>query len=61
MTNGETSRASVQTNIHQTRHGLLPVRISLIFLDRFPLPAMFCLFGRKDATRLTTDRDAGAL
>ena len=47
MTNGETSRASVQTNIHQTRHGLLPVRISLIFLDRFPLPAMFCLFGRK--------------
>lgn len=61
MTKGETSRASVQTGIHQTRHSLLPVPISLTLLASFPMPAMFCLFRCKDAAHLTADRDAGAL
>ncbi|MBW7901008.1 MAG: efflux RND transporter permease subunit [Rhodocyclaceae bacterium] len=35
--------------------------ISSTLLDTFLTPAMFWLFGRRDAERLTADRDAGAL
>ena len=35
--------------------------ISSTLLDTFLTPAMFWLFGRKDAERLTADREAGAL